>query len=136
MAYFGGASRMAGDPGLFDTLRNIGRAIIPLTPLGGPIAAATTFFKPGGRFPIPRRGGRAPVLEAMPDGTVRRKRRRTNFGNIKALKRAMRRQDGFVKVAKKALEGSNFTVVSRASQATARAKASAAKAIAAAHHAG
>lgn len=41
------------------------------------------------------------------------KRRRMNYGNVKALKRADRRIDGFVKVAKNALKHTNYKVVSR-----------------------
>ncbi len=136
MAYFGGASRLAGDPGLFDTFRKVARAGLSFLPGASLAGSAAQFFQqPSRRFPIPLRGGgRGPgAVTVGADGIVRRKRRKMNMGNIKALKRAMRRQDGFVKVAKKALKGSNFVVVSRASQATARAKS---KAIADAHHAG
>ncbi len=139
MAYFGGASRMAGDPGLFDTLQRVGRSTLSLFS-GGPVAAIGSFFQPPG-IAIPRlvgrRGGaaRPAAVTIGADGVARRRRRKMNMGNIKALKRAMRRQDGFVKIAKKALKGSNFEVVSRASQATARAKASVLKAQATRHHA-
>ncbi len=38
------------------------------------------------------------------------KRRRMNPGNVKALRRAMRRQDAFVKLARRALRGSKYKV--------------------------
>ncbi len=143
MSYFGGASRFAGDPGLFDTLRRLGgRAIRAFTP--APVRAAASLFQrpTSGGFPaipqlFPTGVSRAsPVMQIMADGTMRPRRRKMNMGNVKALKRAMRRQDGFVKIAKKALKGSNFEVVSRAAQATARAKAAVLKAQATRHHAG
>lgn len=134
MSYFGGAGRMAGDPGLFDTLRKVGRGLVAQFVPGATIASQ--FLPPGrGRgLAIPRirstRGAQMVTVGA--DGVVRRRRRKMNVGNIKALKRAMRRQDGFVKVAKKALKDSNFAVVSKSSLATSRAKA---RAQADAHHA-
>lgn len=131
MGYFGGSSRFAGDPGLFDTLKRIGRTALGFTPLGGPISTAESFFqRPTGRFPMPRLGGRQPAAGGVTigsDGVVRRKRRRINYGNTKALKRAMKRQDGFISLAKKALKGSNYTVVTRSSQAVAAAKRKAAE---------
>lgn len=136
MAYFGGAGRLAGDPGLFDTLRKVGRSAFSFIPGGSAVQAEFDFFRsPRGPAAIPRipRGGGGITVGA--DGVARSRRRKMNVTNVKALKRAMRRTDGFVKVAKKALKGSNFEVVSRASQATARAKASVLKAQATRHHA-
>ena len=49
--------------------------------------------------------------------SVRKKYRRMNVTNDKALRRAVRRQAGFVKLAKKALQGTGYTVVSRSSRA-------------------
>jgi len=43
------------------------------------------------------------------------KRRRMNVANPKALRRAIRRQAGFVKLARKALKGSGYTIVTRGS---------------------
>jgi len=46
-----------------------------------------------------------------------KKRRRMNVTNDKALRRAVRRTDGFVKLAKRALRGTGYTVVSKSSRA-------------------
>lgn len=43
------------------------------------------------------------------------RRRRMNVANPKALRRAIRRQAGFVKLARKALKGSGYTIVTRGS---------------------
>ena len=43
-------------------------------------------------------------------GFMPRRRRRMNPGNVKALRRAMRRQDAFVKLARRALRGSKYKV--------------------------
>lgn len=43
----------------------------------------------------------------------RKKYRRMDYGNVKALRRADRRIDGFVKVARKALKHTNYKVVSK-----------------------
>jgi hypothetical protein len=45
-----------------------------------------------------------------------RKRRRMNVTNPKALRRAIRRQTGFVKLARRALKGTGYTIVSRGSR--------------------
>lgn len=44
------------------------------------------------------------------------RRRRMNVTNSRALRRAIRRQAGFVKLARKALAGTGFTIVSRGSR--------------------
>jgi len=44
------------------------------------------------------------------------KRRRMNPANPKALRRAIRRQSGFVKLARRALKGSGYQIVSRGSR--------------------
>lgn len=52
-------------------------------------------------------------LAALPGGSPfieRKKYRRINPGNVKALRRAMRRQDAFVKLAQSALKGSGYSV--------------------------
>lgn len=49
-------------------------------------------------------------------GIVRRKYRRMNVTNPKALRRAIRRQAGFVKLARRALKGSGYKIVSSGSR--------------------
>lgn len=41
------------------------------------------------------------------------RRRRMNVANAKALRRAIRRTDGFVKLARKALKGTKYTITTR-----------------------
>ena len=43
-------------------------------------------------------------------------RKRMNVANPKALRRAIRRQAGFVKLARRALKGSGYTIVSKGSR--------------------
>jgi hypothetical protein len=54
--------------------------------------------------------------EAMEQLGMARKRRRMNVTNPKALRRAIRRQTGFVKLARRALKGTGYTIVSRGSR--------------------
>ena len=54
-------------------------------------------------------------------GGVPPRRKRMNVANPKALRRAIRRQAGFVKLAKRALKGSGYTVVSKGSRRPQRA---------------
>lgn len=59
---------------------------------------------------IPKPGGSGIQKMGYPE-----KRRRMNVTNDKALRRAIRRTNGFVKLAKKALKGSGYKVVSKGS---------------------
>ncbi len=59
-------------------------------------------------------GGRSGYRALTQDGRPRR--RRMNVANAKALRRAIRRQMGFVKLARKALKGTGYTIVSRGSR--------------------
>jgi len=63
-------------------------------------------------------GGRQPVM--LPDGTFKRAYRRMNVANPKALRRAIRRQAGFVKLARKALRGTGYSIVSKGSRRPSR----------------
>jgi len=139
MSYFGGSGRMAGDPGFFGALKGFVGKALPIAAglgLGGPLGAgiaavargrgrAPAFRPPGGtQVPVVRQPGvRAAIsrvipggstgLVVAPDGTVRRKRRRMNYLNQKALRRSTRRVDGFVREAKTALKNTGFKVVSK-----------------------
>lgn len=145
MSYFGGSSRMAGDPGFFGTLGGIfKRAIrtgVALT-TGGPIAALkvnlprgrpSPFGRPLAGGGVPAIGGGRPVAIDPRTGMPSR-RRRMNVGNAKALRRAIRRTDGFVRLAKSALKNTGFKIVSKSSGRVSRATMD--KAVAAAHHRG
>lgn len=82
------------------------------TPVGAPVPRVSIGqrFRTAGQAMIP--GGVEPF--AAPP---KKKYRRMNVTNDKALRRAVRRQQGFVKLAKKALQGTGYTVVSRSSRA-------------------
>ena len=78
-----------------------------------PQVKAAAFLPPGGPRVTPGMGG--PRLDPRTGFPV--KRRRMNPANPKALRRAIRRQAGFVKLARRALKGSGYQIVSRGSRA-------------------
>lgn len=140
MAYFGGGSRFAGDPGFFGSLfkgaTSIARRAFRATPIGAVVSQLPTFQRPAGRsvpsIALAQRPGTG-MVRIGADGLPMKRRRRMNVGNTKALRRAIRRTDGFVRIARSALKNTGFKVVSKSagkvSPATLR------KAVAAAHHA-
>jgi len=83
----------------------------------GVIPATKAFFGVGGMV----------GADGMPH-----RRRRMNFANPKALRRATRRTDGFVRLAKTALKPTGFKVVAKSSGMVSRAAME--KAVRAAHH--
>ena len=124
-----------GDPGLFGFLGKavkgalgvvgrfapgpiggIARTLGGLIPGGGVRRVATTMMTsraqqagPGG-IAIPTiRGALQRAVIGGASGFYPR-RRRMNPGNVKALRRAMRRQDSFVKLARRALRGSKYKI--------------------------
>jgi hypothetical protein len=118
---------MAGDPGLFGNLFRRGVSAAKGFLGGGPVGAAAAFVRP-----TPGRAGaqvqRVPGIKGlaqrivpggktglMVEGGERKRRRRMNVTNDKALRRAIRRQAGFVKLAKKALKGTGYKIVSTSS---------------------
>ena len=124
--------RLRGDPGFFSTLGKIGGGILGIasTALPGPLGTAarlgSRLLRPAGPRStvvtrhsmrrMPSFPALAPTGPTAPMATVagaQRKRRRMNYGNVKALRRADRRIDGFVKVARNALKHTNYKVVSR-----------------------
>jgi len=129
--YMGG---YRGDPGLFGTIfggiKRIAGGLIRRTPIGTAVGIGIDVLRKRKRAPeqvlpympqmpsMPRgRPGRLPgppsrdeVFEGQ-----RRKYRRMNVANPKALRRAIRRQAGFVKLARKALRGTGYSIVSRGS---------------------
>lgn len=120
-----------GDPGLFGFLKKVGggllRGVIGATPLGRVVQSLAGRGR--GRRPPPpafpgMRGlqyvepspGKRAIQQLLPFGKTgleMRKRRRMNVANPKALRRAIRREQGFVKLAKKALKGTGYTVARR-----------------------
>ena len=80
---------------------------------------------PGGQVPrgtvTKTKGVKGALQRAIPGGATGfqvtgARRRRINPANPKALRRAIRRQDGFVKLARRALKGSGYTIVTRGSR--------------------
>jgi len=139
--YMGGYK---GDPGLFGGifagLKKLGGFAIDVLP--GPVGIGARAVRrrltrpraappqvlpymppmPGMRPEDIRRGARptprGPVM--LPDGTMKRAYRRMNVANPKALRRAIRRQAGFVKLARKALRGTGYSIVSKGSRRPSR----------------
>jgi len=112
---FKGALGIAGGLGI-PVISGAARTLRGLLPGGGPrgIQPVTQMYQsrqagPGG-LKIP--GIRGLGQRIVPGGATGyyAKRRRMNPGNVKALRRAMRRQDSFVKLARRALKGSKYKI--------------------------
>lgn len=120
--YLGG---YRGDPGFFGFLgraaKKVGGALLGATGQimpgpGGIVARAASRALSGG---FPGSGG----PPGLPLGPMRpmglgemqtgRKRKRMNVTNPKALRRAIRRQAGFVKLAQRALKGTGYRITTR-----------------------
>lgn len=128
--YYGGRSFYRGDPGFFSFLGKIGKGILgAVTGLGGGAPASTAIVKklPGAIQkigPIVTRVGK--TLKKVPKGVLigaggaaagaagalgaralmgggERKHRRMNVCNARALRRAIRRSQGFARLAKRVL---------------------------------
>jgi len=150
---------MVGDPGFFGSLFGIGKRLARGAvgfATGGPggairgIAAGQPPRARGGSFVPPQKvirgtsirqrieqivpGGATGLVVDPVTGEMRRKRRRMNVGNAKALRRSIRRVDGFVRLSRSALKNTGFKIVSKSSGKVSRATMD--KAVAAAHHAG
>jgi len=127
MTYFGATSRAAGDPGFFDVLKTIGRFAAPFIPGGSIVSsgidAITGRGRRGGIPQIPNIGiqgtrpfagpGGKTIGGPIPKSMGGPGRRRMNPMNTKALTRANRRIDSFVKHTKKILKNTNFKLVSK-----------------------
>jgi len=144
VAYYQG-DYYQGDPFLGGLIKGIGGVLggglkIAGGLLPGPIGGVARFaggiltrkapaprtLAPVGPIPIMNGGGQTSAPRTMPIATskrgvvingTRRKYRRMNVTNDKALRRAIRRTDGFVKLAKRALRGTGYTVVTKSSRA-------------------
>lgn len=132
-----------GDPGLFGGIfggiKRIIGGIVRRTPIGTAVGVATDILRrkrapeqvlpymppmPGMRPEDIRRGPKAvPSRDVRFEGE-RRKYRRMNVANPKALRRAIRRQAGFVKLARKALRGTGYSIVTRGSRSARPARVS------------
>lgn len=135
-----------GDPGFFSKILKIGGKLVgSFLGLGSPpaptIIQAAPQYRSAGLMVGGPRGivvGQPPISQAFV-GTPPRarrdvtpgmggprldprtgfpvKRKRMNVANPKALRRAIRRQAGFVKLARRALKGSGYQIVSKGSRA-------------------
>lgn len=135
MAYFGASQRMVGDPGFFGTLGRIARGAVgagvgfATGGIGGAIAGSGLFGRPsGGRVPRVPTGtpksftvtpsaivpGGAPFVTTG-GGMPRRRGRRMNPMNPKALRRANTRIDRFVRDTRKLLKHTNYKLVTKSS---------------------
>lgn len=116
----------SGDPGLFSTLGRIGGSIAKAVVPGWVSSAATVargIVRPGRQSALPA----MPFGGGMPSSGSRTKsaattatggrRRRMNVANPKALRRAIRREQGFVKLAKRSLKGTGYKIVTASSRA-------------------
>ncbi len=136
MGYFGGSSRFAGDPGFFDTFKRVAGGFLRGGPSGAIVAALSRraptprarpvtrvksvrdFAPPQISVPLGQRLGQiqTPAARGMTGMEVMMpRRRRMNVGNAKALRRAIRRTDGFVRLARSALKNTGFKIVSKSS---------------------
>lgn len=110
-----------GDPGVFSWIAKRAKAFLHGGPLGMAASMVAGRQRPTGPAVVARPGIRAAAERFFPGGKTGlmvapgqvAKRRRMNVANPKALRRAIRRQSGFVKLAKKALKGSGYTVTAR-----------------------
>ena len=128
MGYYGtGDYYGVGDPGFFGFLGKVAKKAIGFIPGVGPVASLAIDALGGASRGLS--GSGLPQLQ-IPTGTAvakraggavdkfgqPRRRRRMNVTNDKALRRAIRRQAGFVKLAKKALKGSGYQIVTKGSR--------------------
>ena len=125
MAYMS-SRQLAGSRGGFPALiplisggislaKKISGALKPAAKVGGAAATAITLAgafpgtPPGGMMKRP--GVKGTVQRILPGGeSGYYRRRRMNVANPKALRRAIRRTDGFIKLAKRTLKGTGYTV--------------------------
>lgn len=132
-----------GDPGLFGFLggvaKKIAGTVLDVHPMGGVVKkiGGAVIGRGRGRpqrtIVPPQLGGGGPTgmagitprgtaaqqkaaARAMKAATGQRTYRRMNVGNAKALRRAIRRQQGFVKLARRALRGTGYTITTRGSR--------------------
>lgn len=126
MSYYGQGDYYARG-GLLDVVKGIGRAAVGFV-TGGPTGAISSVVRDltsggggapsggGGKLKIP--GFTVQPGAMLPGGqpfiTVGgRRRRRMNPANARALSRATRRVDGFVRLAKRSLKHTNYKLVSK-----------------------
>lgn len=127
MGYYGQGDYYS-QGGIWDVVKGIGRTALGFA-TGGPAGAVSSIATSVGRpaqplqmpsgFTIPKlsptggsSGGRSVSVDPV-TGEIRRRRRRINPANGKALNRANRRVDAFVRMAKRSLKHTNYKLVSK-----------------------
>ena len=133
MGYYGVGDYYASG-GLGSFLGRVARGALGMV-TGGPIAAASGFLSGGGGGKKPamviQAPGVIPMIQRLvpggktglivkADGTMAARRRKMNYANGKALTRANRRVDGFVRLAKRSLKHTNYKIVSKSAGSSRR----------------
>lgn len=126
MSYYG-AGDYYGAGGFGGFLKGVARGAVGFA-TGGPVGAISALVGSRTRSPqvrvptiMPVPGIRGAAQRMIPGGAtgfeiVKPRRRRMNYANSKALTRANRRVDGFVKLAKKSLKHTQYTIVTKSSR--------------------
>jgi len=128
MGYYGQGDYYARG-GLFDVIKGIGSAVGGvLFPGVAPVISAIgggskPTISPGQLPVLPTPGIGGAISRALPGGStgyyvdasgqVRKRRRKMNFANSRALGRANRRVDGFVRLAKRSLKHTNYKILTK-----------------------
>lgn len=122
------AAQATGQRGAVQTAFPGTRALPPAPQMAQAMPGSASFLQATGRPVVPSPGIRGRIERTLPGGRTGfqvagpgagvngPRRRRMNVANAKALRRAIRRQAGFVKLARKALKGTGYTIVTRGSR--------------------
>lgn len=111
---------------IFKGIKKVGGALLGVTPVGRAASALSAVvpgfgqgFGPGVEVPkdmpgaIKKPGAEGAISRFLPFGStgyILGRRKRMNVANAKALRRAIRRQRGFIKLAKRALRGTGMSI--------------------------
>jgi len=127
MPYYGQGDYYATG-GFFDFIKKVGKTALGFVPGGQVVGAGLSILGGGGGPPplirkpgfvggmerlVP--GGASGMIVDPMTGEVKKRRRRMNYANGRALSRANRRVDGFVRLAKRSLKHTNYKIVSKSS---------------------
>lgn len=142
MGYYGMGDYYARG-GILDVFKGIGKVAGTLfgaatNPVGTITSAVSSFgggpSSSGAGLPVLRSPGvSGAIARIAPGGStgyyvdaageLRKKRRRMNYANSKALTRANRRVDGFVRLARRSLKHTNYKIVSKSAGKSRRSSA-------------
>jgi len=105
-----------GPMGAIAAIRSVSPAVTPAAPSRFQTPAPQVIVQAPGIIPAIQRivpGGATGLMVDPTTGMVKRRRRRMNYANGRALTRANRRVDGFVRLAKRSLKHTNYKIVSK-----------------------